>query len=71
MKIITVKAAPDVKVPMEGAARRYITDSEPVDVPESAYYLRRLDDGDLVRVEETAFKVKPKAKEAATEVADG
>ncbi len=50
MNTITVQAAPGIKVPMEGAARQYITDSQPQAVPESAYYLRRLDDGDLIRV---------------------
>ncbi len=49
MTTITVRAAPGLLVPMEGAPRRHITDSEPQAVPESAYYLRRLADGDLIR----------------------
>ncbi|MGX5053118.1 DUF2635 domain-containing protein [Enterobacter asburiae] len=44
-----VTARPGLKVPLEDDARRYITDGESVDVPEnSAYYLRRLYEGDLV-----------------------
>ena len=58
---ITVKAAPGVKVPKEGAPREYITEHESQAVPGSAYYLRRLDDGDLIRVEDAP--AKPKAKE--------
>lgn len=53
-----VKAAPGLKVPMEEKPRDYITDTKSVDVPESAYYLRRITDGDLVTVE-------PKAKRGA------
>ncbi|GFK94424.1 hypothetical protein NNJEOMEG_02269 [Fundidesulfovibrio magnetotacticus] len=54
MNTIRVKAAPGVKVPREGAPREYITDAQAVDVPASAYYLRRLDDGDLERVTDAA-----------------
>lgn len=46
-----VRAAPGIKVPMEEKPRDYITDAAPIDVPESAYYLRRLADGDLVQAE--------------------
>ena len=45
---ITVKAAPGVRVPMEGAPRKYITDSAPVTVTRTAYYIRRLKDKDLI-----------------------
>ena len=58
---LIVKAAPGVKVPKEGAPREYITEDAPQAVPGSAYYLRRLDDGDLIRVEDAP--AKPKAKE--------
>jgi hypothetical protein len=44
---------------MESQPRRYITDAEAVDVPGTAYYLRRVSDGDLLPVE-------PKTKPAAT-----
>lgn len=61
---MTVRAAPDTRVPMEGAPRQYITEDTPQAVPESAYYLRRLDDGDLIRVEDVKdAPAKPKAKE--------
>lgn len=50
-----VKAAPGIKVPREDKPREYITDTPPdgeqaFEVPESAYYLRRVSDGDLVIV---------------------
>lgn len=44
-----VKAAPGLRVPREDAPRRYITD-QPVSVPATAYYLRRLHSGELVSV---------------------
>lgn len=46
-----VKAAPELRVPHELKPREYITEDAPAEVPESAYYLRRLAEGDLVRVE--------------------
>ncbi len=48
MSTLKVKAIAGVKVPYEDNARKYITDSDAVDVPANAYYLRRLADGDLV-----------------------
>lgn len=47
---ITVKAAPGLLVPREDKSTRYITDGEAVTVPASAYYLRRVRDGELVEV---------------------
>lgn len=52
-----VKAAPGLKVPMEEKPRVYITDTPPdgepgFAVPDTAYYLRRLADGDLVTVKQ-------------------
>lgn len=47
MAKICVKAAPGVEVPLEGAPRRYITDKAAVHVDDSAYYRRRIADGDL------------------------
>lgn len=44
-----VLAAPGTRCPMEGQPRKYITDSAPVEVPETAYYHRRLRDGSIVR----------------------
>lgn len=43
-----VQAAPGIKVPKEDKPREYITDAEAADVPETAYYLRRVSDGDLI-----------------------
>jgi hypothetical protein len=53
MSEIAVKAAPGLQVPQEFHPRRYITDEAAVTVTESAYYLRLLADGDLVKIEET------------------
>lgn len=54
-----VKAAPGINVPKEDKPREYITDESAVEVPDSAYYLRRMADGDLV----TASKTKPAKSE--------
>lgn len=54
-----VKAAPGLKVPREDKPREYITEAKPVDVPESAYYLRRLDEGDLVPGEAATESAAP------------
>lgn len=54
MKVV---AAPGLQVPKENKPREYITQDEEVEVPESAYYLRRVADGDLVKV-----GVKPSKK---------
>lgn len=43
-----VTAAPGIQVPKEDDPRSYITADEAVEVPDSAYYLRMLADGDLV-----------------------
>ena len=56
-----VLAIPGIKVPMEEKPRDYITEIPPegevgFTVPDSAYYLRRIADGDLVEV--TPAKVK-------------
>ncbi|MGE4265434.1 MAG: DUF2635 domain-containing protein [Desulfovibrio sp.] len=58
-----VKAAPGLRVPKEDKPRQYITEDAPVNVPESVYYLRRLDEGDLVLAQaETAPAVPKNAK---------
>ena len=46
-----VKAAPGVRVPMDGAPRKYITDAKEVTVDATPYYLLRLKDGDLTRTD--------------------
>lgn len=51
MKVV---AAPGLQVPKEGKPREYVTQDEEVEVPESAYYLRRVTDGDLVRTDVAA-----------------
>ncbi len=61
MKVI---AAPGLKVPMEDKPRDYITDAQAVDVPESAYYLRRLADRDLVMRSESPRGAPPQAETA-------
>lgn len=48
-----VQAAPGLKVPMEEKPRDYIVDDTPVEVPDTAYYQRRITDGDLLDVVET------------------
>lgn len=45
-----VKAVRGVRVPAEDAPRRHIDHSVPVEVPDTAYYRRRMADGDLVEV---------------------
>ena len=49
-----VQAAPGIKVPREDDTRKYITDSEPVEIDMTAYYIRRMSDGDLVEPGEPA-----------------
>ncbi|MFD1801070.1 DUF2635 domain-containing protein [Mixta tenebrionis] len=61
--MIKVIARQGIQVPVEGHPDRYITDKEAVDVPETAYWLRRLRDGDLLPYAEPA-------KSAVTEAAD-
>ncbi|NSX04805.1 DUF2635 domain-containing protein [Cupriavidus gilardii] len=60
MEQIRVKAAPAVLVPKEHNPRQYISDAEAQTVDRTAYYLRRLRDGDLVEVNE------PNARKRAT-----
>lgn len=53
MKVV---AAPGLSVPKEERPREYINGAEAVEVPESAYYLRCLADGDLVSADAAATK---------------
>ena len=46
--MLTVKAAPGLKVPREDKPTAYIDDTAAVQVPDSPYYRRRVADGDLV-----------------------
>ena len=50
---ILVRAAAGLKVPMEGNPHRYIDEYQAIAVEESAYYLRCLEYGDLVREPES------------------
>ncbi|MGX7357666.1 hypothetical protein ACWOOC_23760 [Citrobacter sp. ESY80] len=50
MPVKTVKAREGIRVPMENTPRRYITDAKAIAVPETAYYLRQIMNGDLVEV---------------------
>lgn len=62
MRTRLVVAAPGRRVPFEDAPRRSITPERPVAVPDTAYYRRRMADGDLkevpspVTAAETAFE---------------
>ncbi|MCX8957224.1 DUF2635 domain-containing protein [Erwinia psidii] len=59
--MIKVIARKGVKVPMEDTPSRYVTDEEAVEVPDRAYWQRRLKDGDLLLYTEKAA-VKPVKK---------
>ncbi|KGT95302.1 hypothetical protein NG99_04595 [Erwinia typographi] len=66
-----VIARKGVRVPLENDSRRYITDSQAVEVVLTTYYRRRLSDGDLELV--PAKVAEPAAKAvapAATKTAD-
>jgi hypothetical protein len=66
MALITVKAAPGIRVPKEDAPREYITDQDSTEVPASMYYRRRLAEGDLIEVTPDApVKEPPVADEPA------
>jgi hypothetical protein len=51
--MINVIARKGVRVPKEETPDRYITDSEAVSVAQSAYYRRRLREGDLLLATDT------------------
>lgn len=59
-----VQAAPGIKVPREDDPRKHITDSEPVELDMTAYYIRRMSDGDLVEPTQAVAPV-PKTTTAA------
>lgn len=48
---LRVKAIAGIRVPREGQPQRHITDSQEAEVVDSAYYRRRIADGDLVEQE--------------------
>lgn len=56
-----VQAVAGLKVPMENKPRDYITEAVALEVPDTAYYQRRLSEGDLVLADapvKTAKSVK-------------
>lgn len=63
-----VKAAKGLKVPMEFKPRDYITDDAVFNVEDSAYYMRRISDGDLVEATKGEWQVQV-AKQAEEEAA--
>jgi len=56
--MMKVLAKPGAKCPKENNPRDYITDSVPVEVPNSSYYLRLIADGSLVPAPEATQKTK-------------
>lgn len=57
-----LRAAPGLKVPREDDPRTYITDTASVELEMTAYYIRRVADGDLVEVSVPASDTAPAAK---------
>lgn len=53
-----LKAIPGLRVPQEFYPQRYITDAEITKVDESAYYLRRISDGDAIEVAEAEWNLQ-------------
>ena len=68
MSKIKVKAASGLSVPREDNARRYITDAEPLEVENTAYYQRQVMAGDLIIVTSSDKNAKSKNNVASTEV---
>ncbi len=61
-----VKAVTGCKVPKEAHPREYIGDTDAVEVSCTAYYLRRIEDGDLMVVSDSEATAKStKVKEPA------
>lgn len=59
-----VSAAQGLKVPYETKPRKHITDSCKVQVPASAYYLRRIASGELVDIEAAAAEIAAQREKA-------
>lgn len=68
MSKIKVKAASGLSVPREDNARRYITDAEPLEVENTAYYQRQVMAGDLIIVTDSDKNTKGKINEPSAEV---
>ncbi len=68
MKTLTVKAFhPDRPVPMERFAKRRTIGAEPVEVPATRYYRRRIAAGDLVEVKSTPAPAPKKPRRGEEE----
>lgn len=59
MKVI---AAAGLAVPREDNPRRYITDAEALEVPDTPYYRRQIADGDLLIVADESGKTTKKGE---------
>lgn len=55
MKVV---ARPGAQCPMEGKPREYIGPDSPVEVQETAYYMRLIEDGSLIRISDAQAKKK-------------
>lgn len=51
-----VVSKPGTMTPKEGKPREYINDSEPQEVPDTAYYQRLMADGSLIEVKKKGGK---------------
>lgn len=58
MKKLIVKAAKGLRVPREGRPRTYIEDQGRTSVPNTSYYRRAIERGDLVVVSASSSKSK-------------
>lgn len=59
MKVI---AAAGLTVPREDNPRRYITDAEALEIPDTPYYRRQIADGDLLIVADDPGKTTKKGE---------
>lgn len=67
MNRLKVKAAAGLKFAVEGKWRIYVTDDQVMEVPDSPYYRRALQDGDLLDMgAETTHAATHAATSAAT-----
>ncbi len=68
MRTYLVVAAPGIRVPLEDAPRRAIRE-QPVAVPDTPYYRRRMADGDLRKVSDNQVEdTRPPASAAPGEL---
>ncbi len=60
---MNVQAAQGLTCPKEGKPREYITDSEPVEVPDTSYYRRLVRDGSIVMAEDAGRRAEKTKKQ--------